>query len=327
MAAAQRVYFGRAQLEAGSDILHDVDADFTAIDLQHVNNLHVHWGTDTAGVNLKVLDDQAGDPNAGVYEIVEVIDKNRLRIQPAARSFGSASYSIGRNSYYRLRVSNCDFFILDTRSQREMHDTRDPYKEGLSMLGRKQREWLMEGMQQSDADFLFVVSSVNFMVPHIGGANVRTNNKDDAWTVFFDEREKLIDFWDGLGKPVFVLTGDLHNSFVIKITDSVWEFASGPHNSNNHRASDEGDRPPNGPFQYGPREVDIRWSTYFRSDTPRPALQQPSYCVAQINNVFNNPKSVDQERWVAFPKPQVIFQYFDGRTGDLLYAESIVAEP
>ena len=67
-------------------------------------------------------------------------------------------------------------------------------------------------------------------------------NKDDAWTVFFDEREKLINAWDKLDKPVFVLTGDLHNSFVIKITDNVWEMASGPHNSNNHWASDEGDR-------------------------------------------------------------------------------------
>ena len=60
-----------------------------------------------------------------------------------------------------------------------------------------------------------------------------------------------------------------NNSFAIKITDNVWEFASGPHNSNNHWSSDEGDRPANGRFQYGPRPVDIRWSTYFRPDIPR----------------------------------------------------------
>jgi len=188
-----------------------------------------------------------------------------------------------------------------------------------------QRQWLMDGIKHSDADFIFVVSSVNFMVPHVGGGAVRTTNKDDAWTVFFDEREMLIEFWDKLDKPVFVLTGDLHNSFVIKITDNVWEFASGPHNSNNHWASDEGDRPANGKFKYGPREVDIRWSTYFRTDIPRPNLQHPTFCVVKVNNVFNNPKDVGGTRWVAFPKPQVIFQYYDGRTGDLHYAEAIVA--
>ena len=45
----------------------------------------------------------------------------------------------------------------------------------------------------------------------------------------------------------------------------------------------------------------------------------------QINNVFNNPQNLTDTRWVAFPKPQVIFQYYDGRTGQLRYAESILA--
>ena len=124
-----------------------------------------------------------------------------------------------------------------------------------------------------------------------------------------------------------VLTGDRHNSFVIKITDNVWECAPGPHNSNNHWASDEGDRPANGKFKYGPREVDIRWSTYYRTDIPRDQLSYPHYCVVQINNVFNNPQQLGGERWVAFPRPQVIFKYFDGRTGKFQYAESILATP
>ena len=59
-----------------------------------------------------------------------------------------------------------------------------------SMLGPVQKQWLLDGVKNSKADFIFVVSSVNFMVPHIGGGSVRGHNKDDAWTVFFDEREK-----------------------------------------------------------------------------------------------------------------------------------------
>jgi len=320
-----RVVFGKGQVKAGSDILIDEGRDFTKLDLSDHNNLHIHWQTKTAGVNDNALDDQPGPLNAGVYRIAEVLGPHKLRIEPAARADAEVPYSIGRRSYYRLRIANCDFFLLDTRGQRQMHDTSKPYQEGLSMLGDEQRRWLMQGMRESDADFLFVVSSVNFMVPHVGGGAVRAENKDDAWTVFYDEREKLINFWDEIDKPVLLLTGDLHNSFVIKVTDNVWEMASGPHNSNNHWASDEGDRPANGPFKYGPREVDIRWSTYYRTDIPRENLLHPNYCVVQVNNVFNNPKQIGETRWVEFPRPQVIFQYYDGRTGKLNYAESIVA--
>jgi phosphodiesterase/alkaline phosphatase D-like protein len=325
------IHFGRAKLQAGSDVLVDERADFTKLNLAHHNNLHVHWGTPTAGVNDNALDDiDDGVPNSGVYEIRDVLGPHQLRIAPAAKADGEASYSIGRRSYYRMRVSNCDFFVLDTRGQREMHDTTDPFKD-ISMLGRAQRQWLLDGVKGSDADFLFVVSSVNFMVPHVGGGAVRGSNKDDAWTVFFHERELLIDAFDQLKQPVFVLTGDLHNSFAIEITDNVYEFASGPHNSNNHWSGDEGDRPANGKFQYGPRECDILWSTWYGTNIPRTQLLHPNYCVVQVNNVFNNPlkafqpEQPDEERWVAFPRPQVVFRYYDGRTGKLKFAHSVRA--
>jgi alkaline phosphatase D len=325
VAYSQDIRFGRAKLRGGSDILEDSRADFASLDKNQAATLHIHWGGPTAGVNDNALDGVGGDPNAGVYEIVAVLDKNRLRIRPAPPQDGEASYSIGRLSHYKMRVGNCEFYCLDTRTHRQMHDVKQPDKPGISMLGLQQRKWLLDGLAASDADFLFVVSSVNFMVPHVGGGAIRTTNKDDAWTVFLDERETLINAFDKLGKPVFVLTGDLHNSFAIKITDRVWEFASGPHNSNNHWYTDEGDRPASGPFQYGPRKCDIRWSTHYLNDIPREELQHPTYCVVQVNNVYNNPPKLGETRWVAYPRPQVVFQYYDGRTGDLSYAEAIPA--
>jgi hypothetical protein len=30
-----------------------------------------------------------------------------------------------------------------------------------------------------------------------------------------------------------------------------------------------------------------------------------------------------QDRWVAYPHPQVVFQYYHGRTGELAYAEAV----
>ena len=321
----QRIRFGRAEFKAGSDVLTDPKADFTTLDRKEAATLHVHWGTPTAGVDDPALDGEGGDPNAGIYEIVEVLGRDRVRIRPAAKTDGEASYSIGRMAHSRFRVSNCDFFLLDTRSHRDRHDIKRPDKPGVSMLGKAQLKWLMESMAASDADFFFLFSSVNLMIPHVGAGGMAhaEPDKDDAWTAFLDEREKLIKFWDGLKRPVFILTGDLHNSWAVKVTDRVWEFASGPHNSRNHPASAEGHRPPSGPFDSRGRKCDIRWSTWFSDETPRELRAQPVYCVVQVNNVFRNPAPSGKDRWVVFPRPQVVFQWRDGFTGELLYSDAV----
>ena len=107
-------------------------------------------------------------------------------------------------------------------------------------------EWLKKSIERSDADFFFMASTVDFMIPHVGsGGGTDTNAavaKDDAWTVFIEEREDLIRFFEeSPSKQFFMLTGDLHNSFAINVTPNVWEFASGPANSINHvPANDEG---------------------------------------------------------------------------------------
>jgi len=323
--------FGRARFEKGSDVLFDPKADFTSMNLEDFANLHVHWGKATDGIPLGELDFQPGDPNSGVYGIVEVLDKNRVRIEPSARADGQASYSIGRRSYGSFRVANCEFFLLDTRSHRSMHDVANPNQAGATILGKQQLNWLKDAIEKSDADFYFMASSVDFMIPHVGSGGGDDKNlvaaKDDAWTVFLEEREDLITFFEERKqKQFFMMTGDLHNSFAIKVTPNVWEFASGPGNSVNHvPADDEGNRPANGLFKYGPRECEIRWSSYVLGDAPRLERVHPHYCVVQINNVFNSPIQRGDERWVAFPHPQVIFKYYDAFTGDLKYAESIVA--
>jgi len=314
--------------------LEDKNADFTKLDLSQTATFHIHWGGPYDGARRAPRGTKPGNPNSGVYEIVEVIDAHHLRINPPAKKNGKPSYSIGRRSYGKMRVSNSDFYLLDLRSNQDMHDWRDPYKPGISIMGKKQKTWLKEQMAESDADFFFIVSSVNFTIPHVGGTGGVTTGKtvdpiqtgrDDAWTIFIEERKEMIEFWDSLGKPVFVLTGDLHNSFAIKVTENVWEFASGPHNSRNHSISAEAGRPPNGMFDSRGRSVEIRWSSCILDDVPGGLRYRPSYCVVQVNNVFNNPIKPDKDRWVAFPRPQVIFQYYDGLTGDLLYAESILA--
>jgi phosphodiesterase/alkaline phosphatase D-like protein len=320
----QPLVFGQAKLTAGSDVLVDPSADFAKIDLKQVSNLHVHWGGQYAGVDSGRFAVGEGDPNAGVYEAVEILDKNRLRLRPAPAHSGLSAYSLGRLSFSTFRVGNVEFFLLDTRSVRDLQDTKNPNKAGTSLLGRRQREWLMNAMKASDADFFFLASSVNVTVPHLGGPEGSApENKDDAWTAFLEEREQMIRFWDSLGKPVLIMTGDLHNSWAVKITDRVWEFASGPLGSQNHPAKSEGGRPPNGEFDSRGRKVDIRWSSYIRDDMPASLRKRPFYAVAQVNNVFSNPAAPGKPRWVAYPRPHVVIQYYDGLTGELVYAESV----
>ncbi len=323
------IHFGCAQMKAGSSLLVDRDADFTKLPLNEMSNLHIHWGTTTAGVNDLKYDDDSGDPNSRVYDVVKAVDRNTLQLHMPAVATDEVLYSIGRRSYGKFRVANAEIYLLDTRSHRQMHDVRQPAKPGLTMLGDAQREWLIDSMRTSDADFFFVVSSVPMMVPHsgAGGFEFDAQNKEEAWVAFIDEREKLVSFWDGLGKPVCVMTGDLHNSFAIQITDRVWEFCCGPHNSVNHVPKlDEGDRPITGWYASGPRQCDIRWSSYILPDIPRLDRCYPYYCVVQLNNVFNMPPKLGGERRVAYPHPQAILQYFEGRTGRLAYSHTLTAD-
>jgi alkaline phosphatase D len=323
------VHFGRGNMRAGSDRLVDPETDFTKLPLAEMLNLHVHWGTPQAGADDIRHDDDRGHKNSAVYDIVEVVDPHTLRLHMPAKLTDQVSYSIGRRNYGKFRVSNCEFYLLDTRGDRDMHDVRQRDKPGVSMIGRHQREWLLSSMRASDADFFFVISTVPFMIPHTGsgGAELNPANKEESWTGFFDEREMLIAQWEKLGKKVFVMTGDLHNSFAIKVTDRVWEFCCGPHNSVNHvPANDESDRPATGKWKFGPRQCDIRWSSYILPDVPRPERLYPHFCIVQVNNVFNMPQKVGDKRWVAYPHPQVVFQYYDGRSGELAYAEAISVE-
>ncbi|MBM3765535.1 MAG: alkaline phosphatase, partial [Acidobacteria bacterium] len=225
----------------------------------------------------------------------------------------------------KFRCGNAEIYLLDTRGLRDMHDMANPAKPGLYMLGKKQHDWLKASMAASDADFFFLASTVNLMIPHIGspGSTDPIKGKDDAWTAFVAEREELIEFWDKLNKPVIVMTGDLHNSWAVKVTDTVWEFASGPHNSQNHPLVSEGSRPINGKFDSRGRECDIRWSSFIRNDVPARLRHFPIYATAQVNNVYPNPDAQGKTRWVAYPRPHVVIQYFDGFTGDLLYAEAV----
>ncbi|MBL9216816.1 MAG: alkaline phosphatase D family protein [Opitutaceae bacterium] len=320
------IVFGHGRLEAGSDILHDPSGRLAGLDPARADNLMVLWNDPNAGINEDKYDDVGGDPNAGVYAIREVLDAHRLRLAPAARATGEVAYSIGRPHYTSFRVSNCEFFLVDTRSYRQLHDSKQPFAPGVEFLGARQKAWLKERMRRSDADFLFVVSSVSVSLPHLEprAKTAEQANENDSWSAAGAERRELLDFWQSLGKPVLLLTGDLHNAYAIRLGDRLWEFLSAPMNSNSTFSSDAGDPPPSGPFRWLDQDLDIRWSTYVPSDAAAPRYN-PVYTVVQVNNVFPSPGPEAGRRHLAFPRPQVVVQFYRATTGELLYAESVAA--
>uniref|UniRef100_UPI003561724F alkaline phosphatase D family protein n=1 Tax=Labilibaculum sp. TaxID=2060723 RepID=UPI003561724F len=161
----QGITFGKAKLKKGSDILTDYEKDFTKLNLNESATLDIHWGGPNDGLRRIPKGSKPGDPNSGVYAVLEVIDAHHLRITPSAKASTNSSYSIGRRSYGKMSVSNADIFLLDMRSHADMFDINDPLKKGISILGNSQKEWLKEQMRNSKADFFFVVSSVNFSIP------------------------------------------------------------------------------------------------------------------------------------------------------------------
>ncbi len=96
--------FSRGKFTAGSDVLEDSAVDFTKLNLRDMANLHVHWGTPTAGVKDARLDSQPGDPNSAVYDIIEVMGPHKIKIAPVAKADGDAVYSIGRRNYGKFSV-------------------------------------------------------------------------------------------------------------------------------------------------------------------------------------------------------------------------------
>ena len=320
--------FGKTRLKAGSDVLYDPRARFSGLDLEETQVVHIHWGRPTAGeLGDDYFAEGPGDPNSKVYGIVEVLDDHRLRIRPAPEHDSESTYSIGGQNFAKFQVANCEFYILDTRGQRTIPKLNFEPNPGHTLLGPKQKAWVKASMQKSDAEFFFLLGGVPVMIPHIGSDAELGGKTEEGWSGFPDEREEMIQFWDGLDKPVILLNSDLHNAMAINVTENIFEFTCGPITSDNqHTLASEGNRPANGPFDSGGRMAEILWSTFYLEETPRENRINPIFAIFQVNNVFNNKPSGTEDLWIAYPKPQLVVQFYNALTGDLEYAQSILGK-
>jgi alkaline phosphatase D len=318
-----KLYFGEATVEGGGDVLFDAEADFSELDAEKVSTIHVGNYIKGDGRSRAAR----GGKNIGVYGLVEVLDEHRLRVEPAFKEDGKASYSIGTHHYFDRVVGNCHFFFLDGRGERSrwLGPARS-HDEDRFILGERQREWLMEGVRDTEADFIFVIFPDPWVMYHTAH-HVKPgslDSKGDGFAGYVWEREQMMPLFDEVEKPILLLTGDLHHPFAVQITDNVWEFLSSPTNSAGHPMGTAGLPPMGGWFDSEGRVVKIKWAGGYPDNVHYLRQRNTVYTVIQVNNVVKagRPDGVGYQ-WIAFDEPQVLVQFYDGYTGKLLYAEGI----
>ncbi|NUO82452.1 alkaline phosphatase D family protein [candidate division KSB1 bacterium] len=156
--------------------------------------------------------------------------------------------------WHKFTFGNAEFFMLDTRSQRSpnleafVRNTETDSIEfapapghsmlagDASLLGENQMDWLLRELQNSTADWKFMVSTVpfnrglrgvidlsvslqdSFIVLPGQGAQSLLNvalGMSDKWVGFPEEQEKLLQFiHDRQIKNVIVLSGDTHTAAI-----------------------------------------------------------------------------------------------------------------
>lgn len=317
-----KIRFGEGQVESGSEILFDANANFSDLDPETVSTIHL--GNYTRGEKLQRKRTDA-PKNAGVYGLTKVIDATHLQITPAAKANETLSFSIGTHHYYDWKVANCHFFALDTRGERSSRNPSDRADPRLFILGPAQEKWLVEGVQNTDADFVFLISPDPWVIyhtaAHVGGDD--KDDKGDGFPSFLHQRERLIETLDTVKKPILIFTGDVHASASVKITDNIYEMMCGPLGSTGHPLGTLGNPPTGGKWQSMGRDVEVRWVTGFPNNLPYQKIRNTYYGIVQVNNILKVASPDGGYQFTAFDEPQVIVRWHDGYTGKLAYAESI----
>jgi hypothetical protein len=148
--------------------------------------------------------------------------------------------------------------------------------------------------------------------------------KEDGFTGAVRERDELLDVFDQLDKPVVILTGDLHNAYIVQIHDNVWECMLGPLNSGNHNLASAGNPPLGGWFNSEGTDVKIKWLASFPNTLPFTRLRNHYYGIISVNNVLETGREEGPGyHYVAYEEPQILVQVYEAYSGKLLYAEGI----
>lgn len=134
----------------------------------------------------------------------------------------------GEGIYTRFRRGPLEVFLLDARyfAQTEPSPVNAEKK---TCLGERQWNWLLKGLEESQAPFKVIASGQIW--------DDKTNGEKDDWHTYAHEREALLDFIKEkeIG-GVVLMGGDIHASRALRYDDRVgyplWQFIVSPmHNS------------------------------------------------------------------------------------------------
>ncbi|MCS6857214.1 MAG: alkaline phosphatase D family protein [Sandaracinaceae bacterium] len=113
--------------------------------------------------------------------------------------------------------SAIEILILDTRSHRDPNRALDSNERPKSLLGSRQRQWLIERINQSTARWLVIATTVPFGVP-TGGKGQR-----DGWADGGSQRgrmRELLGILDALRRSgrtqLLVISADLHTTLALR---------------------------------------------------------------------------------------------------------------
>ena len=157
--------------------------------------------------------------------------------------------------YHKFKLGNAEFFVLDLRSSRSPNFESFIYNPnapgtnkwsfepppGHTMLGASQLNWLLTNLQNSTADWKFIISTTTFnksydellnlmmIFQNAGGANSEGTGSGltaasgfaDSWAGFPSDRDSIIEFIKQKDiQNVIVVSGDSHSSAIDDGTNS-----------------------------------------------------------------------------------------------------------
>jgi alkaline phosphatase D len=130
--------------------------------------------------------------------------------------------------------NDADFFLLDNRYYRSPNDLEEA---GKTILGEKQKQWLLDNLVTSNATFKFVV---------VGGQFLNDEARHETWSNygFSAERQEIIDFIYQHDIPgIIFLSGDRHFTELSKLEHDaepvIYDLTISPLTSGPYRLAGE----------------------------------------------------------------------------------------
>ncbi|PXY23731.1 alkaline phosphatase [Prauserella coralliicola] len=135
-----------------------------------------------------------------------------------------------------------DFNVLDTRQYRSDQpracapETRDPsgycaeaLDEGRTMLGARQRQWLLDGLANSPARWKVLAQQVPFAPMDQDADLAERSFGGDKWDGYVADRQRILDLiaQRQVDNPV-VITGDVHVNRVCNVPPNFTDFDAAP---------------------------------------------------------------------------------------------------